>query len=403
MTTDIHDAAAGRSPEARQHDLLARLNGQLDRMRSIGGYWAGKLPEGPLASLDDLARLPILRKSDLPAIQAANAPLGGLNGQPVSQLRRLFLSPGPIFDPEGRGPDWWNSARALYAAGARQGDVLLNTFSYHLTPAAFIFEAGAEALGCPVIPAGPGNTADQLNAITQFRPRVYVGVPDFLKIILDKADEAGIDRSCLEVGMVTGAALPESLRAELSGRGVAVRQCYGTADLGIVAYEADGAGMVVNENIILEIVRPGTGDPVPHGEVGEIVVTRLDDSYPLLRFATGDMSAVMTEAQDGPYTNNRIKGWMGRADQATKIKGMFVRAEQIAAIAQAVPVAGRLRLEVTRMNEQDRMVLLAEHDDPALADALSASLAEVTRLRGEVRIVPPSSLPNDGKVIADMR
>lgn len=403
MTKDIHDADAGQLPETRRRNLLTRLNDQLDALRSNGGYWAGKLPEGPLASLKDLAGLPILRKSDLPEIQAANAPLGGLNGQPVSQLRRLFLSPGPIFDPEGRGPDWWNSARALYAAGARQGDVLLNTFSYHLTPAAFIFEGGAEALGCPVIPAGPGNTADQLTAIQQFRPRVYVGVPDFLKIILDKADEADVDRSCLEIGMVTGAALPESLRTELSGRGVAVRQCYGTADLGIVAYEADGAGMVVNENIILEIVRPGTGDPVPAGEVGEIVVTRLDASYPLLRFATGDMSAIMTGAQDGPYTNDRIKGWMGRADQATKIKGMFVRAEQIAAIARAVPGITRLRLEVTRQNEQDRMELLAEHTDDALIAPLSASLAEITRLRGEVRLVAPDSLPNDGKVIADLR
>ncbi|WP_347138170.1 AMP-binding protein [Paracoccus sp. SSK6] len=380
--------------DTREGSPLARLNAQLARMRETQAHWAD-LPATPLNSLADLAALPVLRKSDLVEMQARNAPFGGLTGGAVAGLRRLFISPGPIFDPEGRGADWWGSAAALRAAGVQPGDVILNTFSYHLTPAAFIFEAGAEALGCPVIPAGPGNTADQLVAIRQYRPRVYVGVPDFLKIILDKADEAGLDRTCLEVGMVTGAALPDSLRAELAGRGVAVRQCYGTADLGIVAYEDGGPGMVLNDGVIVEIVRPGTGDPVPNGEVGEIVVTRLDADYPLLRFATGDMSA--TDGQ------GRIKGWMGRADQATKVKGMFVRPEQIAAIGRAVPGCQRLRLEISRAGEQDRMHLLVEHEDSNAAAALADRLAEITRLKGTVEVVAPGSLPNDGRVIADLR
>lgn len=403
MTAAYYDAAEGRSPEARAKDQLARLNAQFQHMRSAQPFWADRLPEAALTSLSDLAALPLLRKSDLVAMQGKNAPLGGLNGNPVGALRRLFVSPGPIFDPEGRGRDWWNSAAALHAAGVRQGDVILNTFSYHLTPAAFIFEGGAEAIGCPVIPAGPGNTADQLVAIAQYRPRVYVGVPDFLKIILDKADEAGADRSSLKIGMVTGAALPESLRAEFAARGVDVRQCYGTADLGIIAYETGGNGMVVSENAILEIVRPGTVDPVAPGEVGEIVVTRLDLDYPLVRFATGDMSAFLTEPQPDGRTGPRIKGWMGRADQATKVKGMFVRPEQVAAIARAVPGCGRLRLEVSRDGQQDRMHLRAEHADPATADLLAEKLAELTRLKGSVEVVTPGSLPNDGKVIADLR
>ncbi|VDS07828.1 Phenylacetate-coenzyme A ligase [Paracoccus haematequi] len=385
-----------RGPRAAEQ--LARLNAQLARMRETQAPWAD-LPAAPMASLADLAALPVLRKSDLIQRQAADAPFGGLTGGPVAGLRRLFVSPGPIFDPEGRGADWWGSAAALTAAGVRPGDVILNTFSYHLTPAAFIFEGGAEALGCPVIPAGPGNTADQLVAIRQYRPRVYVGVPDFLKIILDKADEAGVDRTCLEIGMVTGAALPDSLRAELAGRGVAVRQCYGTADLGIVAYEDGGPGMVLNGGVIVEIVRPGTGDPVPDGEVGEIVVTRLDADYPLLRFATGDMSAIIAGATGA----RRIKGWMGRADQAAKVKGMFVRPEQIAALGRAVPGCHRLRLEISRAGEQDRMHLLAEHDDNDAADRLAAKLAEITRLKGTVQVVAPGSLPNDGRVIADLR
>ncbi len=403
MTLQPYDPAEVETADQRNARQLQALNAQIAQMRQTQPYWAARLDAAPLGSLAELSTLPVLRKSDLVQLQAAEAPFGGLSGRPLGDLRRFFMSPGPIYDPEGQGPDWWGSARALHAAGVRKGDVILNTFSYHLTPAAFIFEGGAEAIGCPVIPAGPGNTADQLQAIAHFRPRVYVGVPDFLKILLDKADEAGSDRASLQVGMVTGAALPESLRAELAAKGVDVRQCYGTADLGIVAYEAEGPGMVINENVIVEIVRPGTGEPLPDGEVGEIVVTRLDASYPLLRFATGDMSAIMTAAGPGHHTNRRIKGWMGRADQAAKVKGMFVRPEQMAAIGASIPGCGRLRLEISRADEQDRMHLLAEHSDPGAAATLAEKLAEITRLRGTVEVVTPGTLPNDGVVIADRR
>lgn len=403
MTVELYDDAEGQPPAAREKAQFSKLNELLTMLRS-NPFWAARLDGmGQIQSREDLARLPLLRKSDLTELQAAQSPFGGLEGRGVQGLRRLFVSPGPIFDPEGRGPDWWGSARALHAAGVRKGDVILNTFSYHLTPAAFIFEAGAEAIGCPVIPAGPGNTADQLVAIRQYQPRVYVGVPDFLKIILDKAHEAGADVSSLKVGMVTGAALPESLRTELAARGVAVKQCYGTADLGIIAYETGAPGMVVNEGVIVEIVRPGTADPVPPGEVGEIVVTRLDPDYPLIRFATGDLTAALPEGAADGRTNSRIKGWMGRADQAAKVKGMFVRPEQIAAIARAVPGCVKLRLEISREREQDRMELVAEHPDATTESVFAAKLAEITRLKGVVRVVAPGALPNDGIVIADLR
>lgn len=403
--SDHYDSAETVEPPAREAALFGSLNAALTRARADQPFWAERLSDAPAAVADRaaLARLPVLRKSDLAALQKAQAPFGGLNATPVGGLRRLFISPGPIFDPEGKGPDWWSAARALHAAGFRKGDVVLNTFSYHLTPAAFIFESGAEALGCAVIPTGPGNTSDQLVAIRQFRPRGYVGTPDFLKIILDRGTEAGVDTSSLRIALVTGAALPESLRLELAGRGVAVRQCYGTADLGIVAYEGEGPGMVINEGVIVEIVRPGTGEPVPEGEVGEVLVTRLTADYPLFRFATGDLSAVLSGPSPDGRTNQRIRGWLGRADQATKVKGMFVRPEQMAAIAAAVPGTGRLRLVVTREGEQDRMELRAEHGDQGAEAKLAAKLAEITKLKGAVAVVPPGSLPNDGKVIADER
>ncbi|KFI32039.1 AMP-dependent synthetase [Haematobacter massiliensis] len=400
-----YDQAETLDPFARDKVLFTRLNAALARARAEQPYWADRLKDSP-ERVDDwagLSALPVLRKSDLSAMQKAAPPFGGLTATERGQLRRLFISPGPIFDPEGKGPDWWGAARALHAAGLRQGDVVLNTFSYHLTPAAFMFESGAEAIGCAVIPTGPGNTADQLIAIEQFQPSGYVGTPDFLKIILDKGAEQGTDTSSLRLALVSGAALPESLRLELAGRGVQVRQCYGTADLGIVAYEGDGPGMVVNEGVLLEIVRPGTGEPVPDGEVGEVVVTRLSPDYPLFRFATGDLSAILSGPSDDGRTNRRIRGWLGRADQATKVKGMFVRPEQVAAVARSVAGTGKVRLVVKREGEQDRMELWAEHAAAAAADPLGAKLAEVTKLKGVVRIVPPGTLPNDGKVIADER
>lgn len=405
---EFYDAREGADPQAREAALLSALAQALVRAKAEQPIWAERLADidpAAITSRAALQALPVLRKSDLSDLQRATPPFGGFNATPAGDLARLFISPGPIFDPEGHGKDWWGAARALHAAGICSGEVVLNTFSYHLTPAGAMFESGAHALGCPVIPAGPGNTSEQLAAIAHYRPGAYVGTPDFLKILLDKAEQDGRPADSLRRALVSGAAFPPSLQAEFSARGVEARQCYGTADLGIVAYEGDGPGMVVNEHIILEIVRPGTGETMPAGEVGEVVVTRLNRDYPLFRFATGDLSCIMTEPVFDGRTNHRIKGWMGRADQATKVKGMFVRPEQMAAIARAMPELGRLRLVVTRKDEQDAMTLRAEHgaDVHGLGERLAAKLAEVTKLKGTVEIVPPGSLPNDGKVIADER
>ncbi|TKT82541.1 AMP-binding protein [Aquamicrobium sp. LC103] len=403
---ETYDALEKADPRAREASLFSALGEALALARKNQPFWAERLADigdAPVDSRAALQRLPILRKSDLSRLQRSKPPFGGLNATPAGKLARLFVSPGPIFDPEGHGDDWWGAARALHAAGLRAGDIALNTFSYHLTPAGAMFESGAHAIGCAVIPSGPGNTTDQLLAIEQFRPVAYIGTPDFLKILLDKADQAGVDAGSIRRALVSGAALPASLKAELEQRGISVRQCYGTADLGIIAYEGDADGLIVNEGIILEIVRPGTGEAVPDGEVGEIVVTRLNRDYPLFRFATGDLSCLMSVPAGGDRTNIRIKGWMGRADQATKVKGMFVRPEQMATIARGLPGAGRLRLVVSREGEQDVMTLHVEHDDPATRDAAAARLAEVTKLKGTVEIVPLGSLPNDGKVISDER
>lgn len=403
---ETYDDRDRQDPQAREADLFTRLRWLLAELKNGRGGWAERLADVDADAIVDrqaLSRLPVLRKSDLVDLQKRLPPFGGLNATEAGKLARMFVSPGPIFDPEGRGADWWGAARALHAAGFRPGDIVLNTFSYHMTPAGLMFESGAAAIGCAVIPAGPGNTADQLVAIEQFQPTAYVGVPDFLKILLDKGRESGRDVSSITKAMVSGASLPASLAAELSERGVSVRQCYGTADLGIVAYEDDEPGMAVNEDVILEILRPGTGDILPDGEVGEVTVTRLNEDYPLIRFATGDMSCLIDRVADEGRTARRIKGWMGRADQTAKIKGMFVRPEQVARIGAGIEGLGRLRLVVERAGEQDRMTLLAEHPDASLTDELAARLGEQTRLKGTVKIVPPGSLPNDGKVISDER
>jgi phenylacetate-CoA ligase len=397
------DPTSFTSPAQDDASLLAALRAQAGRAVAEQPYWAERLAGidlDALESRDALGRLPVLRKSDLSLLQAEAPPFGGLTATACGQLARLFVSPGPIFDPEGHGADWWGAARPLAAAGVRAGDVVLNTFSYHLTPAGAMFESGAHALGCAVIPAGPGNTSEQFVAIRQFRPTVYVGTPDFLKILLDKAAEAQVDASSIRSAVVSGAALPPSLRAELEGKGIKVVQCYGTADLGMVAYEDGGEGMAVNDGVVVEIVRPGTGEPMADGEVGEVVVTRLNRDYPLIRFATGDMSRTVPAGPDG---RRRIAGWMGRADQATKVKGMFVRPEQIAALRTLLGVEGALRLVVTREAEQDAMLLKIEHDDQGLTARAAEKLSEITKLKGAVEIVPPGSLPKDGKVIADER
>ncbi len=406
--TEHYDLLETRDPAERDRDQAAELQRLLIHALSAPG-WARHLVDidvKAVASREALARLPLLRKSDLPALQKETPPFGGFNITPPGKARRLLMSPGPIFEPEGHGDDFAGVARALFAAGFREGDIVLNCFSYHLTPGAWMFQSGADYLRCPVIPGGVGNTEQQVEAIARLKPSGYVGTPDFLKILLDAAQAAGKDASSIRHALVSGAALPPSLRQELGARGVEVLQCYATAETGVIAYEtAAREGLVVNENIIVEIVRPGTGDPVPDGEVGEVVVTSFNPDYPMIRLATGDLSAVLPGRSPCGRTNMRIKGWMGRADQTTKVKGMFVRPDQIAEIAKRHPELGRVRLVVTREGEQDAMTLQAEtgSKDTSLADQIATTLQSVTKLKGAVKLVAPESLPNDGKVIADER
>jgi phenylacetate-CoA ligase len=353
-----------------------------------------------------LARLPVMRKSDLPALQKAAPPFGGFVPDEPERIGRLFTSPGPIYEPEGRQDDPWRAARGLYAAGFRSTDRVLNTFSYHLTPGGFILDGGARALGCAVIPAGPGNTEQQLEIIGHLKPTAYTGTPDFLKIVLDAAAAAGRDASSITKAAVSGAAFPPSLQAEIRGRGIDAYQLYATADVGVVAYETRAReGLVVNEDILVEIVRPGTGDPVADGEVGEVVVTSFDPHHPWIRLALGDLSAILPGASPCGRTNVRIRGWMGRADQTAKVKGMFVRPEQVAEVARRHGELGRVRLVVTRVGETDAMTLKAEAAvaDPGLQRAIGESLRAVTKLGGSVELLAPGSLPNDGKVIEDAR
>jgi phenylacetate-CoA ligase len=403
-----YDRNETRRAQARETALLRELRGILGVTRAKAPALRAQLKGVDVAGLKsraDLAAIPVIRKSSLHDMQAENPPFGGLAATRVGALKRLLVSPGPIFEPEGHARDWWGCGRALFAAGIRKGDVLLNCFSYHLTPGGHIMESGAHALGCAVIPGGVGNTEQQAEAVHFLRPAAYTGTPDFLKILLDKGAELKLDMSSIRRGLVSGAALPASLRAELGKRGVDVKQAYATAELGVIAYESEAMeGLICNEGLIVEIVRPGTNDPVAEGEVGEVVVTRLNADYPLLRFGTGDLSAVLPGESPCGRTNMRIKGWMGRADQTAKVKGMFVHPSQVHEIGKRHEGLGRLRLVVTRANEQDAMVLKVEaRAAEGLAEKLAATLQSVTKLKGAVEIVTPGSLPNDGKVIADER
>jgi phenylacetate-CoA ligase len=338
----------------------------------------------------------------------AHRPFGGLTAVETGRLARIFASPGPIYDPDGRRGDWWRMARALWAAGFRRGDVVHNCFSYHFTPAGMMLETGAQEIGCAVVPAGVGNTEQQVRAIVDIRPAGYVGTPSFLRIILEKGREMGADLSSMRRALVSGEALPPALRAEIGAAGIAVRQCYATADLGLVAYESvPDAGLVLDEWVIVEILRPGTGDPVGPGEVGEVVVTTLNPDYPLIRFATGDLSMLLPGASPCGRTAPRLKGWMGRADQTTKVRGLFVHPSQVAEVARRHAAIGRCRLVVAGEGGNDRMELRAEVAPGArgegLAEAIAQSIQAVTRLRGDVAFVDPGALPNDGKVIEDAR
>ena len=403
-----YDSLEIRDSDDRERDFFGQLPDLIAVALSAPG-WATQLAgldPNAVTSRAALAKLPVLRKSELAMRQKERPPFGGFNVAATARLRRLLMSPGPIFEPQGAGEDFWGAARALFAAGFRASDVVHNSFSYHLTPGGFMMEAGAHALGCAVIPAGTGNTEQQIEAIAHFRPSGYLGTPDYLKILLDAAAKAGMDASSLRRALVSGAALPLSLRQELAARGVEVCQCYATADAGVIAYESDAReGMIVNETLLVEIVRPGTGDPVAAGEVGEVVVTCFNPDYPMIRLATGDLSAVLPGRSRCGRTNTRLAGWMGRADQATKVKGMFVRPAQVAQIGERHPELGRLRLVVARAGEQDVMTLMAECAAPAapLQEAVVATLRAVTKLGGDVKLVAPGSLPNDGKVIADER
>jgi phenylacetate-CoA ligase len=412
---DLYDSLESRDPAAREQALLSALPALITRAMQAPG-WAdilGDVTAGDINSRAALAQLPVTRKSALKDLQQAMPPFGGLNTTPTAQLSRIFMSPGPIFDPEGRGGDWWRYARPLHALGVRSGDLIQNCFAYHFTPAGLMVEGGAAHLGCPVIPAGIGQTEMQVQAMQLLKPKVYVGTPSFLKIIIEKAQEMGADISSLKMALVGAEALPPSLRQWLNENGVPfVLQTYGSADIGNIAYETltDGKlnpGMMLDETLLLEIVRPGTGDPVPEGEVGEIVITSFNPDYPLIRFATGDMSAVLAGTSPCGRTNTRIKGWMGRADQTTKVRAMFVHPSQIADIAKRHPIIKKARLVVSGEMANDEMTLHCEvdHPDAALSevDAIVASIRDVTKLRGNVKLQAIGSLPNDGKVIEDAR
>ncbi|MDO9525418.1 MAG: AMP-binding protein, partial [Gemmobacter sp.] len=349
-----------------------------------------------------LARLPVIRKSGLVSAQAAQPPFGGFAALPLSEFDHVFQSPGPIYEPGRVTDDWWRLGRFLSATGIGRGDIVQNCFSYHLVPAGMMFENAARAVGATVLPAGTGQTELQVRAASDIGTTAYAGTPDFLKVILDKADEMGVTLRLARAAVGGGALFP-SLRQHYADRGIACRQCYATADLGNIAYESDAMeGMIVDEGVIVEIVRPGTGDPVPDGEVGEVLVTTLNRDYPLIRFATGDLSAVLPGQSPCGRTNMRIKGWMGRADQTTKIKGMFVRPEQVADFVARHVEVSRARVIATRDGEMDVMTVQVETraSNPALYEG---TVLDTLKLRGRLELVPPGSLPNDGKVIEDRR
>lgn len=402
------DSLETRDPERREHDLFSALPGQIAHaVRNAPGFaeFLSGIAPAEVNSRAALARLPVIRKHDLIERQKVLPPFGGLNATPLGRLGRVFSSPGPIYDPEGTGEDWWRFARSLHAAGFRAGELVHNTFSYHFTPAGFMTDGAARKLGCAVFPAGVGQTEMQVQAIVDLKPTGYIGTPSFLKIILEKADEMNADVSSLRRAVVSGEAFFPNQKALCAERGIDALQAYGTADLGLIAYEtAAREGLVLEESLILEIVRPGTGDPVAPGEVGEVVVTSFNQDYPLIRFATGDLSAVLPGASPCGRTNVRIKGWLGRADQTAKIKGMFVHPAQVAEVVRRHPQVARARLVVDNETGQDRMTLRCEASaDPALAQALAQSLREITKLRGEVAFAASGELPNDGKVIDDAR
>jgi phenylacetate-CoA ligase len=410
---ELYEPREAQAPGDREADFFRRFVPFLvDALQTAPGLarHLGDMDAGSVTSRKELSALPVLRKDRLMALQAEEPPFGGLVPGHLLPGMRVFMSPGPLWEPQPPGTDPWGVARALHAAGFRRGDIVLNAYAYHMTPGAFIMEEGARALGCTVFPAGTGNTEAQAAAVAALKPAGYLGTPDFLKLILDKAAENELGTSSLRRALVSGGALFPSLREDYVSRGIAVLQAYATADIGLIAYETTHEaklceGMVVNEDILVEIVRPGTGDPVTEGEVGEVVVTTLNPAYPLVRFGTGDLSAVVAGPSPCGRTGMRLKGWMGRADQRTKVKGMFVDPAQIASVARKHPAIGRMRLVVTRENDLDAIELQVEAGGNSIEDErLQQDFQAATALRIKpTEVVAVQSLPNDGKVIDDRR
>jgi phenylacetate-CoA ligase len=405
----FHDALETRTADEREGDLFRALPTLLAHALKRAPAFRtlyGDVEPATVTSRPVLATLPVLRKSRLPELQKAAPPFGGLAAVEAGDVARLFTSPGAIHEPEGRRVDYWRIGRALHAAGFRRGDVVHVSFSYHLTPAGSMLETAAHALGCAVIPAGTAPTEHQLAALSHFGATAYGGTPSFLKVLLERADELGVDVSTLKRASVGAEPFPSSLRALFAERGVLGLQFYATADAGLIAYESQGGeGLILDESIILEIVRPGTGVPVPDGEVGEVVVTLLNPDYPLVRFGTGDLSAILPGTSPCGRTNVRLRGWLGRADQRTKVKGLFVDPGQVAEVLARHRQVQRARLVVTRLDELDRMTLRCEVAvaSAGLGEAIAGTLREVTQLRGEVELLAPGTLPNDGKVVEDTR
>ena len=419
MTPDhnTYDSLDTRDPQKREGDLMTRLSAQVAHAQAHAPAFADLLRSVSAAAVNSrsaLAQLPVIRKHELlerQKAQRATDVFGGFSAigwgaRHANRALRVYASPGTIYEPEGRAADYWRMARALHAAGFRAGDLAHNCFSYHFTPAGLMMESGAHAVGCTVFPGGTGQTEQQVQAMAELKPTGYIGTPSFLKLILEKATELGVSLPSLKKASVGGEAFPASLRDWLGERGVNAYQSYGTADLGLIAYETSAReGLVLDEGVIVEIVRPGTADPVAQGEVGEVVVTTLNPDYPLIRFGTGDLSAVLPGTCPTGRTNTRIKGWMGRADQTAKVRGMFVHPHQVAEIARRYPEVKKARLVVSGEMANDRMTLHVEVGGAAagLNERIAESIRDVTKLRGEVLLCVPGSLPNDGKVIEDAR
>ncbi|PID45282.1 MAG: AMP-dependent synthetase [Proteobacteria bacterium] len=406
---EFYDALERRTKEAREAALLAALQAQLQHAKSNAPAYAESLQDynvSDLKHLDDLSAYPLTRKSELITRQAASRPFGGLTAYPQGQLKYIFSSPGPIYEPQTHREDYWRFSRALFAAGFRKDDLVHNCFSYHLTPAGAMADSGCHALGCAVIPAGVGQTELQVQTIHDLKPTAYIGTPSFLRIILEKADALGVDVSSINKALVSGEAFPSSTRDFFKARGIQASQCYATADLGLIAYESTAdSGLILDEGVHVEIVRPGTGDLLADGEVGEVVVTTLNPDYPLIRFATGDLSAILQGDSPCGRTNRRIKGWLGRADQTAKVRGMFIHPEQVDQVVKRHPEIQRARLVVEWIDESDQMTLHCESTDSsdAFKQSVANSVRELCKIRGEVALVELGSLPNDGLVISDQR